>query len=114
MNTAQRMKMEARIIRHLVKEAKRLGHTVSVCDGEEWAVKRSQNAKEIVKAAMSVDEARLRIRNHEGDKLCDAFLVFGNDGYDVISDWAYNDADTEAQEFMALIDAYTETQEKIA
>lgn len=40
--------------------------TISVFDGEEWAVKRSTDAKEIDEAIRSVEEADLTIRNSEG------------------------------------------------
>ena len=40
--------------------------TISVFDGEEWAVKRSTDAKEIDEAVRSVEEADLTIRNSEG------------------------------------------------
>lgn len=48
---------------NLVKNALAAGYTVSVWDGEEWAVKFGKNYAEIMAAVESVDEAALRIRD---------------------------------------------------
>jgi hypothetical protein len=50
---------------NLVKQALNLGYTVSVWDGEEWQVKRSNSIKAISEAVKSVDEAQLRFRDGE-------------------------------------------------
>ena len=47
----------------LVKYALKNNDTVSVFDGEEWAVRRSVSFQEIVDAIESVEEAELRIRD---------------------------------------------------
>jgi hypothetical protein len=52
---------------NLVKHAVSLGYTVSVWDGEEWQVKRSESIKAISEAVKSVDEAELGFM--EGDKI---------------------------------------------
>lgn len=55
--------------RNLIIDSLKRGHTVSVFDGEEWAVKKSTNAAECFAAVESVDEAQLRISDSEGNKL---------------------------------------------
>lgn len=49
--------------KHLVKFALAQGYVVSVWDGEEWQIKRSNKFKEIIDAIESVEEAELRIRS---------------------------------------------------
>jgi len=51
--------------KHLVKFALAQGHVISVWDGEEWQVKRSNHYKDIIDAIESVEEAELRIRSTE-------------------------------------------------
>ena len=52
---------------HLVKTALNLGYTVSVFDGDEWQVKRSNSYKAINDAIKSVEEAQLRFRDADGE-----------------------------------------------
>lgn len=47
----------------LVRLALEKGYTISVWDGEEWAVKRGASAQEILDAIESVEEAELRIHD---------------------------------------------------
>lgn len=49
--------------KELVAAAIKTGYTVSVYDGEEWAVKRSTNFAEIVEMVDAVEEAGLRFRD---------------------------------------------------
>jgi hypothetical protein len=51
--------------RHLVKFVLSKNYSISVWDGEEWQVKRSNKFQEIIDAIESVEEAELRIRNEE-------------------------------------------------
>ena len=53
----------------LIKHALATGHTVSVYDGGEWAVKKSTAYNAIVEAVESVEEAELIIRDSEGNKV---------------------------------------------
>ena len=55
--------------KHLIKHAIAMGYSCSVWDGEEWQIKRSKAYREIVDAVKSVDEAELRIRDKEGNKV---------------------------------------------
>lgn len=71
------------------------GHSVSVFDGEEWAVKRSTSLKDIVDAIESVEEAQIRVRNNSGEVIGWALILpseFG--GFDddcTIADHTDND-----------------------
>jgi hypothetical protein len=51
--------------KHLIKHCLSMGCTVSVWDGEEWQVKRSTGYKAIIDAIESVEEAQIRIRQHD-------------------------------------------------
>ena len=59
----------------LVKYALKNNDTVSVFDGEEWAVRRSVSFQEIVDAIESVEEAELRIRDTDGNSKAWALIV---------------------------------------
>ena len=50
----------------LVERALAAGLVISVFDGEEWAVNRSTNEKDIGDAIESVEEAQLTFRDAEG------------------------------------------------
>ena len=64
----------------LVKKALYLGYTVSVWDGEEWQVKRSNLYKAIVDAIESVEQAQVRFRNCAGEITGWALIIpFGVD-----------------------------------
>ncbi len=60
---------------HLIKHAIAQGNTVSVWDGEEWQVKRSTSLRAIMDAVKSVDDARLRIRDQDGNVLASASVA---------------------------------------
>ena len=51
--------------KHLVKYALSMGCTVSVWDGEEWQVRRNNCYSYIIDAIESVEEAQIRIRQHD-------------------------------------------------
>jgi len=55
--------------KHLIKFALSCEYTVSVWDGEEWQVTKSEDYAEIVDAVESVEEAVLKIRREGGDSI---------------------------------------------
>jgi hypothetical protein len=92
MNVETRCKIEARIAKSIVKSGLAKGYAVSVNDGGEWVVKRSTDAKDIIAALFSTDADYIRFRTASGERVGTVFLVYGNDGWDVINDYT----DTEA------------------
>jgi hypothetical protein len=66
------------------------GYSVSVWDGEEWAVKKSQSYKAIMDAIESVDVAQIRIRDKEGIAVGWAMIINGLDGEEAIADFTDN------------------------
>jgi hypothetical protein len=59
----------------LVKYALKNNDNVSVWDGEEWPVKRSDKYQEIIEAIESVEMAELRIRDKDGISKAWALIV---------------------------------------
>jgi len=88
---ARRIKAEKRMCVALVTACLKRGFAVSVNDGEEWVVKRSIDKAEILAALFSTDEDTLVIRDAEGRKAGWFWLIYGNDGWDVVSDYSVND-----------------------
>lgn len=81
---------ERAIIGLAISDTLAAGHMVSVYDGEEWALKKSQKAQEIANEIGASDETQLRIRRTDGSVLGWVLLVHGN-GPDVICDYSDND-----------------------
>ena len=72
----------------LVKHCLANGHTVSVEDGGDWAVKRGTSYQVIIDAIESVDESQLRIRNSAGDIIGWALIVLGVDDDETVADYS--------------------------
>jgi hypothetical protein len=88
MNVKQRQSIEKQIARKIIKDALAAGYRVSVHDGEDYAVVRSKKGAEIFAALCTTDDDRLFFSTeHEGRRAGWVWLVYGNDGYDVICDY---------------------------
>lgn len=85
----KRIATEKAVIRAFVKTALADGCAISVYDGEAYALKKSTNVTEIMKAIMSTDEDRLNVWK-DGKQIGWVYLVYGNDGWDVINDYTTN------------------------
>ena len=81
---------ERAIIGLIVSDTLAAGHVVSVYDGEEWALKRSEKAQDIASEIGASDETQLRIRRADGSVLGWVLLIHGN-GSDVICDYSDNE-----------------------
>lgn len=86
---ARRQAIERQIVERLIDDALAEGYTLDVYDGEETTVAESDDREAILAAMFSVDEERLYYRR-EGKRVGYVFLVYGNDGHDVISDSTTN------------------------
>ncbi len=65
------------------------GYTISVCDGEEWPVKRSTNADEILEGMGSTGEDMLKVRSlteTPGKSVAIFELIYGNGPGELIAD----------------------------
>jgi hypothetical protein len=75
-----------------IKLALSKGYTVSVWDGEEWQVKRSQSFNAICEAVKSVEEAQLRVRDTEGKVVAWALVsAFGLEPDETVVDYTVNE-----------------------
>lgn len=72
----------ALIVSHLIAN----GYTLSVFDGEAWAVKRSDDARELGAALGTTDADVIRVRR-DGEVVGSVTLIWGN-GNALLSDWA--------------------------
>ncbi len=74
--------------RHLVKFALNKGYDISVWDGEEWQVKRSNKFQNIIDAIESVEEAQIKIRIPEYGNLVGVANVsaFGLEDDETVTD----------------------------
>lgn len=82
--------IEARIIRRILKEASAKGYLVSVSDGDEWTVQRTDHMGEAFAAIGTTDSTTLLFRTKVGptgtaERVGQIYLVHGNDE-DVIAD----------------------------
>lgn len=78
--------------KHFIKYALNKGCNISVFDGEEWQVKRSTKQKDIIDAVESIEEAELRVRDSEGNKIAWASVIpFGVEPDETIADYSANE-----------------------
>ncbi|TPJ51767.1 MULTISPECIES: hypothetical protein [unclassified Mesorhizobium] len=81
--------IEATIVGNLIKKALGLGWTVSVYDGEEWALQQSSDYEAITTEIAATDETQIIFRGGIGQRIGWLQLIHGNDE-DVISDHTDN------------------------
>lgn len=89
--TRVRQSVERLVIEHLVKNliANGLYVSLSYDGGETFEVTKTRNANDIMKHIMACDEEHLFVYDDEGTHLLGwIFLVYGNGGWDVISDYS--------------------------
>ena len=80
-------KLENTIIRVFIREALQHGHTITVTTYGEDEITRSNKINKIVGALRSTDYDNIRV--HDGDKyIGGVLLVWGNDPWEVISDYS--------------------------
>lgn len=90
----RRILVERAIVRRAVRDilaADDGAYCMSVNDGEEYPVKRSRDLDKIMANIGQCDEETIIVRHFNqdgtpGDKLGCIYLVYGNDGWDVIAD----------------------------
>jgi hypothetical protein len=100
--------MERKIVRRIIREAIAIGGTVSLHDGEAWAVVTSAREREIMEHVGSTDTQTLLIRDRNGERMGRVYLIFGNDGYDVVSDYSVS-----LEWFMKSVNEYSDILEGI-
>lgn len=88
----RRIAGEKAVVRAAVRNAIKLGHAVSVFDGEEWSVKRSTNEREVMAEIYATDMETLAFRKSDGELVGKVWLVYGNSASEVMSDWSDSEA----------------------
>lgn len=90
-----RLATELKIAKFIIRHALKQGFVVSVNDGEEWVLKQSDDFSTILNAMFSTDEDGLMIRDPRkmddrghAIKVVHIVLIYGNEGWDVVSDWS--------------------------
>jgi len=83
----KRQRVERKIARRLILDGLAAGYTITVDNGEEQVLRQSTKCKAILDAMFSVDDERL-IFHKDGEHIGWVWFVYGNDGWDVISDYS--------------------------
>lgn len=97
MNIEQRIAIERKVVRHLIRTAKKHGFALTkVWDGEEMV--RCSTETEGMDAVFSVDECRIYFKHPAQPKAHCAVIVLGNDGWDAIADASMGEGWDEVME----------------
>lgn len=111
-----RIMLERRVIGKLVDEARAKGYKLRVHNGEDWVNNGPvRSKKSVMDAIMQTDEDYLTI--YEGKRtsigtyvdIGRVVLIYGNSGWDVISDYSYQENDKRMQELMEPVDKFIDT-----
>lgn len=88
----ERMRIEKEIVLKAVKDALDKGYLISIDNGgEDFELAHSADFKEIKKSLFLTDEERIYIEQKlPSISMGWIYCVYGNDGYDVISDYTTN------------------------
>lgn len=101
----QRIAVERKIVRKLFSLAKEHGLVPEyVYDGDEY-IKGSQNM--LIEHIFDLDECRIYFEDKDKE-VWGVFLVFGNDGWDTVSDYHLAPAGHPFNEVMQKLNKYTE------
>lgn len=87
---AKRMEMERRMASALVRAILARGCMVSVHNGEDWACRKVRSYRTAMDALWQTDEESVLAFNADGKREGTFWLVYGNDGYDLIADHTDN------------------------
>jgi hypothetical protein len=106
----KRITCEKAIARAIAREAIKRGYVVSVYNGENFEIEFSRKVNAIVAALHTTDEEWLKIAEPiDGGKyrrIGAFYLVYGNSGYDVVSDYSWVETDSRnTREIMEALDA---------
>ena len=85
-----RQDIERRVVTALLDEVLKRGCSVSVFDGEEWVLRRSISKVAIMDTMFSTDMDTLTVRDGMGGRMGSFNLIYGNSGWDVVSDHTDN------------------------
>lgn len=87
MSVKMRQEIERKIAIALIESALKAGFAITVNDGEEDVLKDSISKHAVLKSMFTTDDDTLYLRKPGATKYSWVKFVYGNDGYDVISDY---------------------------
>jgi hypothetical protein len=103
---AQRIRLEGMVAKRCVRDMLAAGYSIDVNDGEETTICKSKHASQILDAMFTSDEDYLIIHDSDGNRLGWVYFVYGNEGWDVISDYT-----TSLEHVMKGVNKYSEDLE---
>ncbi|MES0134460.1 hypothetical protein NKJ88_05755 [Mesorhizobium sp. M0016] len=87
----KRQEIERQVAKRAIKELLEAGYLLGVNDGEETVIERSTDADAIFKEMFATDEDYLLVyRPGETVHFAYVWFIYGNSGWDVISDYTTN------------------------
>lgn len=91
-NRGSHCEIERQVLVPLVEDILAAGYAIAVWDGDNFAIKASRDEETIFAAMASTDEDRLYLYEpgKDGARLGWIYLVYGNSGWDVVSDYTTN------------------------
>ena len=91
MSVKMRTEVEQKIARALVVEALKAGYVITIDNGEDDETRKFDGVKSVLDAMFLTDQEHLHMWNPtNGKRVGWVFFVYGNDGWDVISDYSVN------------------------
>lgn len=111
MNAEQRIAIERKIVRHLIRSAKKEGWWIERIDdgGEPDEDIITPNETEAMEAVFAVDECTIYFTKKPTESAHAVRIILGNDGNDCICDYTYDINDSDG--FKALMDRVGEYAE---
>ena len=85
MNVEQRIAIEKRIVTKIVEDGLAAGYELAVDNGGDGFEYCGTNKKRLLEELFATDEEWLKIYR-DGKRVGSVYLVYGNDGWDVIAD----------------------------
>jgi hypothetical protein len=107
----ERFEREEKIVKKVIEQGLASGYLVSLYDGEETTVSKSNSYKEVMSATFLTDENFLIFHKPDGTRVGSVYLVYGNSGFDVISDYSSSDLDSFS-DWMEPIEQYCDKLEQ--
>jgi len=91
MSVKLRIELEAKIFRKACKALIEAGYELRLYDGEEITTPKTKDVKVMMDAQATTDEDCIFVYNPgEKERIGWVIFTYGNDGYDVISDYTTN------------------------
>lgn len=100
---------EAKIIRHMLRAAKKQGWAFEVYEGEDLAYNRGDHIEDAIKSLGSTGQDWIRFYDEQNNKVGVAWFIYGNGnaGLDCLTDHSMDDGIFE--KFMEELSEYIDT-----